>query len=286
MNSKPLSFELSDEEKVVRTYECTKLRKLFAPITIGYLTVTTKRVVYHALGKNLGGFSQVLAELPLEDISGLSSSVSVSINFLNYALTMVILYFATMFLTNILPNWMTSIVVSIVFTLPFLIFLLFDRNILDKEIQARFLEWLGKLPLGEQLKKRDSIYYNGLFTIFFDIGLVFLGWRIAHSPELYYSARIVSFVILGAVFFYIALSILGRARTFSLRLGSKSGKGSGIFIPGNAFSLILPGDMTASQTLTAGPAKDAELVVKELGAVLTDIRQLGELGIKKWTETF
>ena len=61
----------------------------------------------------------------------------------------------------------------------------------------------------------------------------------------------------------------GRNKSFSLMLTSKTAKGSGIYIPGDALSMLWGRDNTAVQSLNAGPAKDAEVVVKELGALLT-----------------
>ena len=50
-------------------------------------------------------------------------------------------------------------------------------------------------------------------------------------------------------------------------------------------SLFFGGDTAAIQSLYAGPGQDAEQVVSEVGAVLTDIRQMGDLGIQKWSKS-
>ena len=78
-----LVFQPSEaNEQIVRTYQCTRFKRWFRPETIGYLTVTNRRVVYHSTGKSLTGQSLLINEMPLEDVSGLSvykgSSVGIS----------------------------------------------------------------------------------------------------------------------------------------------------------------------------------------------------------------
>jgi len=36
--------------------------------------------------------------------------------------------------------------------------------------------------------------------------------------------------------------------------------------------------------IIAKPAQDAELIARDLGALIMDIQQLGDLGIQKWKE--
>jgi hypothetical protein len=45
---------------------------------------------------------------------------------------------------------------------------------------------------------------------------------------------------------------------------------------------LLSGNSTAAQSMFAGPNDDANLIIKELGAMVLDIQQMGDLGIKKW----
>ena len=93
---------------------------------------------------------------------------------------------------------------------------------------------------------------------------------------------LLNYLILLAAYFGLYLYTFGRQRTFSLMIGSRTMKDSGIFIPGDSFRLIFFRDNTAIESISASPALDAERVVQELGALLLDIRQLGDLGIQKW----
>jgi hypothetical protein len=47
---------------------------------------------------------------------------------------------------------------------------------------------------------------------------------------------------------------------------------------------MLSGGASALASLNSYPGQDAEIIVQELGALLTDIHQLGDLGIQKWLQ--
>jgi len=49
-----------------------------------------------------------------------------------------------------------------------------------------------------------------------------------------------------------------------------------MFIPGNISSIVWGRDITALQSLHADPGRDAEIVARELGALLTDMRLMGD----------
>lgn len=275
-------FTLSDSEQIVRTYECTRLQKLFSPATTGYLTITNKRLVYHSHGKSVTGSSTVLSEMPVEDVAGVSSTVGASVNWLFFLVFAAILYFGTAFLIGILPRFFTGWFVIVLFVLPYGIGLLFQKGIISESIRTQIMEQLDQTPAGKYLKQRDADFYMRIFYVMFIIGAVLAAWRIAFTTRLAFQAPIVSYALIAGVYFWLYLTYFGKQRAFSLVVASRTAQGSGIFIPGNSFSLVLGRDKTAMQSLSAGPAADAELIVKELGAVLTDIRLLGDMGVQKW----
>lgn len=282
MSAQPLEFTLSNDEQVVRTYECTMLRKLFSPPTFGYLTITNKRVAYHSHGKSLSGASTLVSEMPLDDVAGISAMVGTSINWIFALIFSGVLYFATSFLFNFLPRFLTHWFVGVLLLLPYGVAWLFEKNVLNKDLKEQFLNNVYESPAGEYLKKRDGEFYKGIFRTLLHVGVVLLVWNVVLENDWLYYAPIVAYALILGVNFWIYFMYFGRQRTFSLVLTSKTSKGSGIFIPGDIFSTIWGRDTTASQSLNAGPAHDAETVVKELGALLTDIRLMGDMGIQKW----
>jgi hypothetical protein len=64
----------AEGEQSVRTYCCTRYKSSFLGIqTEGYLGVTNKRVIYQATGSSTGGRSVIQSEVPIADVSGLTS---------------------------------------------------------------------------------------------------------------------------------------------------------------------------------------------------------------------
>jgi len=283
MNAKESEFYLSDNEQIVRNYECTKRFRLLAPAVIGYLTITNKRIVYHSQAKSLTGSSAVVSEVALDDFSGLRTSISSSFNWIFFLIFCLIMYFATFLLISIFPRFLTGWFMAILLMVPYLFSLLFEKNIFSQEFQQQFLRSINEIPGSEILRKKDRTYYVGLFRLVFWFGMALITWNIVKSSALI-QFSILTLFLLAVVYYFIYRAIFGRIKSFNLAISSRSPKNAGITIPGNPLSLILGGD-AAVQTLYAGPGKDAEQIVSELGAILTDIRQLGDLGIQKWTRT-
>jgi hypothetical protein len=80
--------------------------------------------------------------------------------------------------------------------------------------------------------------------------------------------------------FYAILCTFWYARrpTFSLEINSKGGGNTPISI--SSISGLL--NISASKSLNAEPAQDADRMLKELGALILDIQMLGDYGIDKW----
>lgn len=283
MNTQPQEFTLADGEQIVRTYECTMLRKLFSPPTFGHLTVTTKRVVYHSTGKSSTESSRLISEMPVEDVAGINSLVGTSINWFSFIIFAAIIYFGSQLLIDILPRFLSSWYMNILFMIPFGIFWLFEKGIISQQIRDQMAEGLKQSPAGSVINKKDGAFYRNVFRILFFIGIVLLTWNVGFTTEIGWQLRPITYLILIAVYYWIFMLFFGRKKTFSLTVSSRTAKGSGIYIPGDAFNLILNRNNSALGSLNAGPAKDAEIVSKELGAMLMDIQQLGDFGIHKWT---
>jgi len=281
MNAKEPEFHLSDNEQIVRNYECTKRFRLLGPVVIGYLTITNKRIVYHSQAKSLTGSSAIVSEVALDDFSGLSTSISSSFNWIFFFIFCLIMYSVTFVLFSIFSFLLSGWFIAILLLMPYLFGLLFEKNILSKEFQQQFLGSIYQFPGSEFLRKKDRTYYMGLFRLFFWFGVALFTWNIVQSSGLI-QYSILTFLLLAIVYYLIYRAIFGRINSFSLTISSRSPKNAGITIPGNPLSLLLGGD-AAVQSLYAGPGKDAEKIISELGALLTDIRQLGDMGIQKWS---
>ncbi|MBE7433098.1 MAG: hypothetical protein HS100_04225 [Anaerolineales bacterium] len=277
-------FQLGEaDEKVVRTYECTRLRRFLAPVTTGFLTITNKRVIFHSSGRSLIGKSLLINEMPLEDTAGVRAYLEVTINWLYFAILFAIVFAIMTFLSFRVP-FLIHPIFAILLMLPFSTIWVFTTNILNEKTKNQIFNSVDEAL---QNKVRTSEILPVLAPLMrapFIVGCAILGWNIAFS-ELFQRFSPLNYLVLLAIYLGIYLYLFGQQRTFSLTIGSKTMKGSGIFIPGTSFLTILTRDTTAPDTLGASPAKDAEQVTRELGALLIDIRQLGDLGIKKWANS-
>jgi hypothetical protein len=271
------SIFLSENEKTVRTYRCTKLRRFLAPPNIGYLTITNKRLIYHSVGKTIMGSNSILAEMPVEDAAGISTSIGKNFNWLLLIIFFAILFFGTKILTILLPQFLTGWVLSILLVIPYCIALLFEKEILNKDIKERAVQQLQNSSISGFIQKKDSSFFMGIFQTLFVVGLVFLSWNIGMRTDLVYNALLISYIVIFGSYLLIYFMLFGRQRGFFLQVSSKTAKGTGINISAN----LLNGGFLTGAPL---PAEDAELVVYELGAILTDIQQMGEIGVQKWNK--
>lgn len=281
MQPQDMVFQLCEkDEQIVRTYECTRLRRLFFPVTIGYLTITNKRVLFHSRGKSIMGKSVSISEMPLEDTAGVKSYLEVSINWLFLILFCAVLFFVSMFIYSQIPvlvNW----ILGIIFMLPYSCVWLLNSKYINEQIRYKVFDYLDERFQGKVQTEELLPMLVPTMRILFFIGSALVGWGIVFS-SFFQKMSPINYALLLALYFWLYMSTLGQQRTFSLTIGSKTMKGAGINIPGASFLALLTRDSFALNTLGASAAKDAEKVTQELGAVLMDIRQLGDLGIQKW----
>jgi hypothetical protein len=282
MSSPELIFQLSSaDEQIVRTYECTSFRRWFIQPTIGYLTITNRRIVFHSSGKSLTGKSLLINEMPLEDAAGLSIYEGLSINWLLLLALTVLAYFVTGLIYGIAP-FLVSYPLAILLMLPFAAIWLLSSNILNDQLREQILQKIDNLLQGKYKVKRDLQTYLPYVRVPLYLGLAIITWRVAFTSEISFGGPLLSWALFLVVYAVILMNLIGRHRTFSLLIGSKTMKDSGIFIPGDTFRLFSTRDTTALQALQSSPAADAGQVARELGALLIDIQQLGDLGIQKW----
>lgn len=124
-----------------------------------------------------------------------------------------------------------------------------------------------------------------------NIGLLILGviisWFAAGIVYLIFSkminAGIGGFLAFVAfIFFVYRVYLWAQEKTFSLIVNTKGNGGNVVSIAG--LSPFGGGNSAASKGkgLSARPGKDSEVMLRELGAVVLDIQNMGEYGIEKW----
>lgn len=282
MSEQDLFFELSEpDEHVVRSYECTRLRKLLAPETIGRLTVTNRRIIFHSQGQSMTGKSALICEMPVEDAAGISVFVGNSLNWPLAVGFVVLLYAIELAMDALLPAWATSWQLGLILLLPFAAVWIFESPLMPQDLKGRISTSISKGSEEGRGGRTSLATVLPVLKALFFVGLAIFVWGLAHSPQLWYGAQWVArgLVVLGN--FALFMALIGRQPSFSLLIGSKSMKGSGIYIPGSSLRSVF-GDRTAAESVGGRAAADATTVARELGALLTDIRQLGDLGLQKW----
>lgn len=274
MENPPAKTVLSENEQIVRAYCCTKLRRFLAKPVTGYLSVTNKRIIYHSQGKAIGGENSVISEMPLDDIAGINIYSGSSFNILLFAVFCATLYGLTYFINNRAPVlfW----VLGILFCLPFVISLPFKFKILDQSTIESVRSWIRNSSIGDWVKSKPEGFFWNATNVCLYIGSPLLAIKLVDAIP------VLGTLIVLAVYFYIFSNTFSKIQTFSLQIRSRTAKGSGILIPGNFTLALLSGNTTAVKTMFAGPNEDANLIAKELGAMVMDIQQMGDLGISKW----
>jgi hypothetical protein len=262
----------AEGEQSVRTYCCTYYKsKLLGFETEGYLGVTNKRVIFQATGSLASNKNVIQSEVPIADISGISSfkGIYFSIPRLLGAaiLTIIIGGLLTSLiggLAILISNYTAFQVIGWLLAIFALVGSLFVpiksiwRSVLAGVSMAAFLALGGASFIGN-------------FSLFGGRSSA-VGWQLVLAG-------------LVAIYGLICAYWYARRPTFSLEINSKGGSSTPITISSaSGFNLF---NITVGKSLNAEPAKDAEEMLNELGAVILDIQMLGDYGISKWkTEDF
>lgn len=281
MATLPIIAAFSENEEIIHAYACTILRPLLGKTSLGYLTVTNKRVVYHSDAQTMGGKNTIISELPINDVSGISTFIGNSFNLLFFIFFCFIMYGLTTLMMNTLPPALTGWVISILLVIPYMIIFLVDKRILNQEIIDKFFDNLAGIPLETVIKREHSDTFRSIFNYMFIVGAVLLSWNLVFRA-FHGLGFIIGNVLMLILYFFIYRLIFGQDRTFSLQIASKSSQGKGITIMGASGITLFRSDDTPGSAIIAKPAEDAELIARDIGALIMDIQQLGDLGIKKW----
>lgn len=285
MVAQETAFVLSNaDERVVRSYQCTRANRLFAPATLGYLTVTNRRIVYHSSGGSASQQSVLLSEMPVQDASGMSVYMGGSIQWLQFLAFAFALFMASTVLDALLPPFFTSFVFGLLLMAPYGIYRLLDSGLLSQQATEAVRSVLGDVSGDRRSGSSQDVWPRRLRWAFL-AGAAVVAWGLVHGStlgHLWYRTLPVALGLLALVYYWLYITLYGRQSAFSLLISSRTAQGTGIFIPGNAFRLLTSTDRSVMDTLSGTPSVDAPAMAHELGALLTDIRTLGDTGIEKW----
>lgn len=256
----------ANDEETIRTYFCTYYRsRLIGLEAEGYLGVTNKRVIFHANGSSAGSNSVIQSEVPIADISGIASFKGTYFS-IWHALGAFFVSALISIVVSTLVNYLgwqagydTFQVVGWIVAIAALAgsFALKSQVIWRSVLAAVSVSVVASLGV--------SRFTNSFMSNLFSGGS-------GMGPELVVGFLVGLYTLL--CFFWYA-----RRPTFSLSISSKGGSSTPISISGATGLGIFN---ISAAALAAEPAKDSEVVLQELGALVLDVQMLGELGIKKW----
>lgn len=262
----------ADGERTVRTYFCTYYKsKMLGLMAHGYLSVTNRRLIFHAQGESSAGQSVIQSEVPIADVSGISSYKGTYFSF-----------------GSMLVAFIASVVVSgfVSSIFPVILGLLVKPRDFDAYTA---IEWLIAIvfSVASFFIKNSSIWRSilastGASAFTFIGGLAAVTNLLGSALGRANGGQLIAILIAIAMVFYTIACIIWYSRrpTFSLAVNSKGGSSTPINISGATGIGIF--DMAAGKALSAEPAQDAEQMLKELGAVVLDIQTMGDYGIQKW----
>lgn len=105
--------------------------------------------------------------------------------------------------------------------------------------------------------------------------------KTALSSIFYNSPFLTSVVVLTLLGYAIyRVYYASKKKAFSMLINTKGGNGNVVYIAG--LSPFGGGNGAAARALTAEPARDSDLLMREIGALVLDIQNLGDNAIEKW----
>lgn len=279
--------EFSEGEFVIRSYQCSVQKSAFSQTSDGYLQVTNKRVIYANSTKSGGSSNLLVSEVPLEDVGSIASFIGKSLNIFGLLPFVILLTLIANIAGDILPEFMTHWFFGFLLMLPFIIIWLMEKNILNQDLFDRILKNLEIEKESQRIIATPGETLRKVLKIVFIVGVVLIMGSIMKSSELsgYFNLTGIfqRFLFPFAVFSYIYISVFGFQHEFGLFVSAKYSSGSGLTIKSNSFqslfgkkSMLAPGKII--------PTVDSYTVAKELGALVMDLQQAGDLAIEKWSE--
>ena len=273
----------SDGEIVVRTYHCTYLSPIFALIglkTDGYLTVTNKRVVYFAEGSSVfgvAGYSKLYNEVSIADVSNLSLGKGTRFSFLRLLLGLIFSQVAGAAAALILSGVMLVLKGAdgggSPYSLRFRVFL---------QLAAAVILVARSASISRESIVRVMLAASGLSLVLSVPVLGLSDWSALMSMPPIYLAGIAILGIPMAVYWLWCLYWFIRREYLTMEIASKSGLATPIRISGMSWWGRI--NVAAGLASRMAAAVDADIMFKELGAVVTDIQTMGDHGVEKWLE--
>jgi len=257
----------AEGELTIRTYHCTYYRnKELGLKSGGFLGITNKRVIFLAEGETRSGKSVIQSEVPIADVSGINSYKGTCFNILSM-------------LGVLMLSWLTmALVPAILTTLSYT---------LESYAFFQVVGWILVLGgiVSSFLLSVKSLWRTVLVGVSAGALLSLAGLSALNLLSMVTgngrgNLWIFLLVIGALIYLFMCAAWYARQPTFSLEINSSGGSSTPIHIASGGGFL----NMAPASAPNALPGRDAETMLKEIGALITDIQTLGDYGIAKWKQ--
>lgn len=257
----------AEGESTVRTYHCTYYReKALGLKSGGFLGITNKRVIFQAAGDTPSGLSLIQSEVPIADVSGINSFKGTYFNLFSLLGALLL----AVMVMSIIPVLLTAL-----------------SYVLESYTFFKIIGWLLAIGafIGSFFLSVKIIWRTGLVGVAAGALLSLAGIGLLDVLSALAGAGVGRFWILlpllaTLIYMFMCAAWYARRPTFSLEINSSGGSSTPISIS-NAGGFM---HMSALNTPNALPGRDAEKMLHEIGALITDIQTLGDYGIAKWKQ--
>ena len=265
------SVTACDGEVTVKTYQCSYFNSILLGFKAdGFVEVTNKRLLFQAIGKGSSKKSIIHSEVPLPEVVGINIYKGQGFNIFRLLLGIIILSLITFIGGIILDTLFSSMSDSPT---------LFQFIVWGLALVMTYLAYQTQKPSSTGHTEKDQSW---LEILYYGLALGFLSPVLKSIGSFYQSYGSAKPAAVAAlVLFIYALIKFAKKPAFSLSIHSRSGSETIVKITGT--SPMGAGNKSAIKSLTAKPGPDSDLVLKELGAVVSDIQNLGDYGLAKWT---
>jgi len=257
----------AEGESTVRTYHCTYYReKSLGLKSGGFLGITNKRVIFQAAGDTPSGRSLIQSEVPIADVSGINSFKGTYFNFFSF-LGAVLLALLVMSIIPVLLGALSYVLESYTF--------------------FKIIGWLLAIGafIGSFFLSVKAVWRTAVVVVSAGALLSLAGIELMDVVSALFGGGGGGFwilipILVALIYMFMCAAWYARRPTFSLEINSSGGSSTPIRIS-NAGGFL---NMSALNTPNALPGRDAEKMLHEIGALITDIQTLGDYGIAKWKQ--
>ena len=244
----------TEQEITIRQYDVARMSTPFLKKAYGRLQVTNKRVIFRSAGRSLIGPIITEKEFAIEEIGGIDIKVDYRFSILDFICS-ILICFALLALFTLLPYWLLKSaenleVLSIIwsFLVYFATFLLMLGTTHKRALKSAALSTCCASSV------LSATVFSG------SDGLMWFCFICAGITSL------MSFImlILSGIVDDLQICIKVKGGHDALEIARK-----------------LPKD-ERSGFVTVKPWKDTQFAIRELGALINDIKLLGDAGIEKW----